>query len=326
MKKFSLILAFMLSVSVATFASTAKCLLHHNGNVTLYDASNLNDALTAAVNGDTIYLSEGNFDGFTITKKITVRGSGQMTRIGGDIIVDIPDAPTLTSALLEGLLSNAKIMIKSALNGLQIKQCRFKSIYAIADVNNALLDKVFITENLYLSKFWLGLTCVNSKIYCLNHYNYYGGSNYTYLLPTASIVINNCNIYRIDPGNHGDYISFTNSIFRFTSGKLYESNIINCLYDDLDYDEGTTVVEACYINDYSGQNYLIPEDGKIECRFDAAALKTNGYLGQDGTIVGCYGGTNPFTLELKGPKVTESSIQIDNDTKQLSVTLKVTAN
>ena len=196
MKKITLILALMLSVSVATFASTAKCLLHHNGNVTLYDASNLNDALTAAVNGDTIYLSEGNFDGFTITKKITVRGSGQMTRIGGDIIVDIPDAPTLTSALLEGFLSNAEIMIKSAVNGLQIKQCRFKNIYAIADVNNDLLDKVFITSNLYLSKFWLGLTCVNSKIYCLNHYNQKGG-NYTYLLPTASIVLNNCNIQMV---------------------------------------------------------------------------------------------------------------------------------
>lgn len=326
MKKFSLILALMLSVSVATFASTAKCLLHHNGNVTLYDASNLNDALTAAVNGDTIYLSEGNFDGFTITKKITVRGSGQMTRIGGDIIVDIPDAPTLTSALLEGFLSNADIMIKSAVNGLQIKQCKFRAIYARADVNNALLDKVFITNNLFLSEYWCGLTCVNSKILYIKLHDYFN-SHYSFLLSTASIVINNCNVRYLlkETNQYKDYITVTNSIIR-SSSTLYESNIINCLYDDISYDAGTSVVESCYKNDYSNNNYLIPDDATLECRFDAAALKSNGYLGQDGTIVGCYGGTNPFTLELKGPKVTESSIQIDNDTKQLSVTLKVTAN
>ena len=326
MKKFSLILAFMLCVSVTTFASNAKCLLHHNGNVTLYDADDLNAALTASANGDTIYLSDGNFSGFTITKKITVRGSGQMTRIGGDIIVDIPDAPTLTSALLEGFRINGKIVIKSALNGLLIKQCMFKSIYAVADVNNALLDKVFIIDDLWLSEFWQDLTCVNSKIRCIDDYSSTSaGLNYSsFIKPTASIVINNCNITGIYSGGYQDYITVTNSIIRFSSGKLYESNLINCLFSsNLSYDPGTSVSEACYKDDTGGS---LVDDNSLECKYDAAALKTNGYLGQDGTIVGCYGGTNPFTLELKGPKVTESSIQIDNDTKQLSVTLKVTAN
>ena len=93
MKKLSVLLAFMLTASVAMYASPAKCLLHHNGKVTLYDAEDIENAIKATADGDTLYLSEGQFAGFTITKKITVRGSGQMTRIGGDIVVENRESP-----------------------------------------------------------------------------------------------------------------------------------------------------------------------------------------------------------------------------------------
>ena len=57
MKKLLVLLVFMLTASVAMYASPAKCLLHHNGSVTLYDSEDINSALTAAVDGDTLYLS-----------------------------------------------------------------------------------------------------------------------------------------------------------------------------------------------------------------------------------------------------------------------------
>lgn len=330
MKKLSLLLAFMLTASVAMYASPAKCLLHHNGSVTLYDADDINAALAAAVDGDTLYLSEGAFAGFTITKKITVRGSGQMTRIGGNINVEIPNAPTLTSTLLEGFYSNSDIIINAEVNGLQIKQCKFKDIHSGANVNNVVFDKCFISGYIYLNKYWLGLNCNNSKI---NHIetnissgNSYPGSG-TVLLSTASIYFINCNVSNI--GHYyerADYISVINSIIHNTT-TLDESNISFCLSGNyngrINYNSQTTQVYSIYNDEAEGKYILNNND--LECRHDAAALASKGYLGQDNSIVGCYGGTSPFSLDLIGPKVTATTIQIDNDTKQLSVTLNVTA-
>ena len=109
--------------------------------------------------------------------------------------------------------------------------------------------------------------------------------------------------------------------------QLRESNITNCLYGGysggINIDASTTVVTSCYDSGLDYPNYLLKSD--LECFFDASTLQSKGFMGQDGTVVGCYGGTNPYSLDLVGPKVTESSISIDNDTKQLSVTLKVSA-
>lgn len=330
MKKLSVLLAFMLTASVAMYASPAKCLLHHNGSVTLYDADDINAALAASADGDTLYLSEGQFAGFTITKKITVRGSGQMTRIGGDIIVEIPNSPTLTSALLEGFYSNSNILIKAEVNGLQIKQCKFKDIQSGANVNNVVFDKCFISGCIYLNQYWLGLNCNNSKINNIATNSYWTSSFLgagTALLSTASIYFVNCNINGIGHSSDGaDYISVINSIIRDTT-ILDESNISFCLsgtYNgSINYNSQTTQVYSIYNDEAEAKSVLNNND--LECRHDAAALASKGYMGQDGTIVGCYGGTSPFSLDLVGPKVTATSIQIDNDTKQLSVTLNVTA-
>lgn len=329
MKKLSVLLAFMLTASVAMYASPAKCLLHHNGKVTLFDADDINAALTAAVDGDTLYLSEGAFAGFTITKKITVRGSGQMTRIGSNINVEIPNAPTLTSTLLEGFYSNSDVIINAEVNGLQIKQCKFKNIQSGANVNNVVFDKCYISGNLYLNQYWLGLSCNNSKIYNITT-NTYWNSSYlgagTDLLSSVSIYFVNCNIHDIGHDHGGaDYISVINSIIHNTTS-LEESNISFCLSGTCNgriyYNSQTTQVYSIYYDENEGK-YIFNND--LECRHDAAALASKGYLGQDNSIVGCYGGTSPFSLDLIGPKVTATNIQIDNDTKQLSVTLNVTA-
>ena len=55
-------------------------------------------------------------------------------------------------------------------------------------------------------------------------------------------------------------------------------------------------------------------------------LKENGYLGNDGTVVGQLGGTRntPFTLVPTVPRVTESSLKVDPQKKELNVTVTVT--
>ena len=335
MKKITFLVALMLCVSATAFAGNAKCLLHHNGAVTLYDSDDLNAALTAAVAGDTLFLSEGSFAGFTITKKITVRGSGQFTKVGGDIIVNIPDNPTLTSALIEGIYCNSDLRIEGAVNGLQVKQSVFTNIHTLAEINNAFYDKIFVTNSLNLNKFVLGLTSNNSKYYQVHHQFYIDGFGSGYeILSNASIYFVNCNIRRISTHSYSiplQYVNFTNCILNEITYPLRYCSITYCLYTKyygLNYDEVSTSVDHNYnhnmSDDYTnGTNSLMSDLG--ECRYDSATLVSKGFIGNDGTAVGCSGGTTPYTLVLAGPKVTESSIQLDNSTKQLSVTLKVSA-
>ena len=74
MKKIlSIAICLLASIVLAHAESTSKCLLQHQGTVQLFDADKIANAITAAVDGDTIYLTAGEFPGFTINKKITVR-------------------------------------------------------------------------------------------------------------------------------------------------------------------------------------------------------------------------------------------------------------
>ena len=68
-------------------AQSGTIALHHEGKVTIYDSGNIQSAVDASVKGDTLYLSEGTFGGFTITKGAVVIGSGQSTLISGDITI-----------------------------------------------------------------------------------------------------------------------------------------------------------------------------------------------------------------------------------------------
>lgn len=50
----------------------------------------------------------------------------------------------------------------------------------------------------------------------------------------------------------------------------------------------------------------------------------NGHVGNDGTAIGPLGGTTPFTLVPTVPRVTESSLKVDPQKKELNVTVTVT--
>ena len=82
MKK-SIILALSLVLSVATFAQQLAT-LNHNGTTTAYYGMNaLQQAHSAAVNGDIITLSSGIFNSVDITKAVTIRGAGAWVCTGG---------------------------------------------------------------------------------------------------------------------------------------------------------------------------------------------------------------------------------------------------
>ena len=95
---------------------------------------------------------------------------------------------------------------------------------------------------------------------------------------------------------------FTNTLFNTNDGSIGSSSSqTNCYYID------------DYLNGVCDQNTL-------ESRYDLSD-----YRGTDGTEVGIYGGSTPFTLDPQVAKVTESTFTVDTTNKKLSVKLKVAA-
>ena len=123
--------------------------------------------------------------------------------------------------------------------------------------------------------------------------------------------------YNINSSNYGGIGNFINCLFysanyNYTSYKsISNSTLVNCLIG-WEYGNNNSTFQNCYKSTSS-----IAET--------VDWLKSNNYLGNDGTVVGRYGGSNPFTLEPSFPKVTDSKIAVDPEKKILNVSLKVSA-
>lgn len=305
MKKLFLSFVAVLMVSMTANAITInKALLQHNGEVTLFDGNNIQDAVNAAADGDTIYLTLGTFKPFTINKKITIRGTGETSIIDGNVSVNIPDQQTLTSTLLETLAVSGNVTVSSAVNDMILRKCKIANMSFAANVDGAVIDRCYITNELTLSSYIMGMTVVNTKLSAVKANS--GATNNTTFV--------NCNVYRLYTNNFAGTI--INSIIQnLNSYTIGSTVLLNTLISAGINVGSSSVTQHCYYE----QNYYRLSDN-CECNIN---LQSNGYLGTDGTIVGIYGGDTPFTLEPSVPKVTSSDLDLDNENKVLNVTLTV---
>lgn len=112
-------------------------------------------------------------------------------------------------------------------------------------------------------------------------------------------ILNSYSYYITDPGNSSAI-----------------TVLINCLYNvQEDYVDDGCTIQNCYIyTDNSNKNIfdLTKEE-----------LLSKNYLGKDGTVVGIYGGKNPYTLSLGNKEVT-NKVHLDRDKKQVQFNIKVT--
>ena len=92
--------------------------------------------------------------------------------------------------------------------------------------------------------------------------------------------------------------------------------LINCLYNlQEDYVDDGCTIQDCYIYTDNSNQYI----------FDLTKeeLLSKNYLGNDGTVVGIYGGKNPYTLNLWTKEVT-NKFHLDRDKKQIQFNITVT--
>ena len=333
MKKQLIMMACMLMASIAAFAGTnSKILLQHEGGVKVYDSNQMTLALTDAVKGDTLFLSEGTFAGFDLTKEVMIRGCGKTTIITGAVKIAVAGNPTFSAPLLDALKIDNSFTVSQPCNKLHIRKCWITgNISFTAKSEDVLIDRCSNSNsnrNIFsMSSNIVSMTVMNSVIAYLSS-NGVTGSVATFI---------NCNIHSrfseianqtfinciFGYGGYFSSSSYYSSSSSYSSYKLTNCTLLNCLYNtnsSLPYNSyvGNSILQSCYGVD-NGTNLLTD--------LSKDALLANGYLGNDGTIVGIYGGNTPFVSDMlpAAPKVTDQSISLDLENKKLNVSLKVTA-
>ena len=326
MKKQLIMMACILMASIAAFAGTnSKILLQHEGGVKVYDSNQMTQALADAVKGDTLFLSEGTFAGFDLTKEVMIRGCGTTTIITGAVKIAVAGNPTFSAPLLDALKIDNSLTVSQPCNKLHIRKCWITgNISFSAKSEDVLIDRCS-NNNSNINKFTISsnivsMTVMNSIIAYL-YSNGVTGNVVTFI---------NCNIR----SRYSDIAeqTFINCIFGYggytttsssSSTKLTNCTLLNCLYNTCIYNNfnsnvGNSILQSCYGVD-NGTSLLTDLSKDV--------LLANGYLGNDGTIVGMYGGNTPYDLNMSpaAPKVTESSVKLDLENKKLNVSLKVTA-
>ena len=321
MKKSLLLAVCLIMSSIAASAITInKALLQHKGKVTLFDGDEMQAAIDAAADGDTIYMTLGAFNKpFTINKEITIRGVGEKTVVNGDVTVDIPDNPKLTSTLMEAVRVIGTLDVKSAVDDMVIRKCQINKVMFSADVSGVVIDRCFISTSMTLSTFIKDITVNNSKI---GYLIFNEGT-------TKDVTFVNCNIMSFYPKY------FRGTIINSIVDKYYNSNypnyevavinssvLMNTLINTHTLSINTTSVAIdCYLLDFGNINSLI-NSNCISALTDNE-LNTRGYLGTDGTVVGINGGDTPFTLVSSVPTVTSSELNVDLEQRKLNVKLTV---
>ena len=326
MKKQLIMMACMLMASIAAFAGTnSKILLQHEGGVKVYDSNQMTQALADAVKGDTLFLSEGTFAGFDLTKEVMIRGCGTTTIITGAVKIAVAGNPTFSAPLLDALKIDNSLTVSQPCNKLHIRKCWITGdISFSAKSEDVLIDRCSNNSS-NIKKFTISsnivsMTVMNSEI------NYLYSNGVTGNVATFI----NCNILsRYSEIANQTFINciFGNGGYYNYSSYSYELNnctLLNCLYNTYSASSyqnsnvGNSILQSCYGVD-NGTNLLTD--------LSKDALLANGYLGNDGTIVGIYGGNTPFVSDMlpAAPKVTDQSISLDLENKKLNVSLKVTA-
>ena len=123
---------------------------------------------------------------------------------------------------------------------------------------------------------------------------------------------------------YSNYSNTYGSSKNYNSYELINCTLLNCLYNTYSASSyqnsnvGNSILQSCYGVD-NGTSLLTDLSKDV--------LLANGYLGNDGTIVGINGGNTPFVSDMlpAAPKVTDQSISLDLENKKLNVSLKVTA-
>lgn len=338
MKKILFMIACCLMATAQTiFAQdnySGKVFLQHKGNITaIYGGNEIDKAIEAAVDGDTLFLSKGRFGGnITINKSISLIGSGaeagnndQMSTYiewNSNPRINAGDGKTISSVNIEGFFFGPSFYVEGKIENLNIKRCYFSNTLCISNDSKDDYTKKVTVDRCRLSSISTygnieDATIKNCKI---EEAYGQGGQN------IFSCKFINCNIRRVREVK----AMFVNSIINEVGNGIDDylgnnSILVNTLYHSMNgYDPmEKTSQQDCWS---TTETVISNNNGDKDCTMTVEQRQAAGYLGVDGTVVGIEGGVNPFSLTLHAPSINSSSTNVDLNNKKVTINVNVTAN
>lgn len=358
MKRLSLLITMLMlaisQMSAQDNSNQGTITLSHNGKESFFAYNKMGDAVEAAADGDTIYLSKGEFEGdFRLTKKIAFIGSGadysngtgSYTRYySGNIVVAMPEGTKLTARLFDGIYFDNSILFQNAIENVIFRKCNTPCSFSInADMNSLYFDRCYIScggnfissklkklvarncriSNLNMDSSGYNEVAANWQfIHCTidpNNWSYTDNERKEHYYSPLRGIFTNCIIDNDDDNQQGYELYYPQG------SESYTAAYINCLFykpaEGREIFNGATVQNDMYF-DASGLGNN--EENKIR-NFTKEKLLENNFLGNDGTVVGCWGGKNPYTLKPNIPTVSSSKVHLDREKKQIQINIKLSS-
>jgi hypothetical protein len=224
--KVFVIIGFVLLSQVHVCAQTGKITRLHAGNSTFF--TSVAAAISAAADGDTLYLPGGPMDptAITIDKKLTIIGAGHYpdstaatnpTMFSGTIyVVTGADHGSLSGCIcnrIEFGTSEANQNINTYL----IERCRINALQLAAYTTGSTSNNIAIIENVILNiiDFYGGPSVLFEK----NIFRYCYSPSYCYVTYSAAATFNN-NIFDNTSNTWGSFCNYSHS-----SNSVYNNNI-----------------------------------------------------------------------------------------------------
>lgn len=338
----------MIGAKAEETTTLVATLSHGNGLTAYYGKEALVEAYDAAQPGDIITLSAGTFTGKNFAKNITIRGVGGWADGSSDnVFTTIEGAWTFklqdddNEFTLEGVRFTSSLTITSE----TYKEC---TVSKVNFGNNRFTaqDKVFAKMNHCVSSWYIYLyqgictNCVFSDISTptgtnpvtmqncvISYYGFNSGYGFDEDVLTNCIFINNGKYQLAASNSVHNCIFFNTSIndYDFFANAGNETNMIVADRDNFFKNPDVLNKSVDQYGDPSAYNINFENlnvDGTGLFELSDAAKKI--YKGNDGTVVGVWGGAAPFNVTPSNPRITKCEIvpKVDSDGK-LSVTIEV---
>lgn len=313
---------------------TTVTLVHKGKVVNIFtdEKTCLEDAYTAAEEGDSLYLGKGTYYISTIDKAIAIIGLGMNytwveSNKNSYINIEPKENTTIGNIRLEGINTDRWELYfgfnrneNNSIKNFIVKKCTLGGLW----VNNT---------NLIIKNFEIESSHIRTHTYIENveqyHFNNCIIQNLGISRKNNSLVLN-CNIINLEPKYYdGLYVNCIIGQVGLGIEDTMNSNayFVNCLYHNL---SNFDPLEGCGMQDcYSTTEKLVKdvdEWGGGNIIITKEQLEQNKYYGTDGTVVGIYGGIRPYSTDMHLPFVVKNYVTMDKNKKKAIVNVNVTAN
>ena len=318
MKRFLTLLA-VISMTLVAMAQNQVATLSHNGELKSYTGMySLADAIGASQDGDTIYISEGEFmhrgsssSPIDIRKRISIIGCGYNSHIIPHVYFNSYYFSTWNGSKAVNF------------DGVRIDNISFNDAYperlAYFSIKNSWVNSIqycgFAGKECYIDRCLIDNMSFNrdsgNRVYVTN------SKIGTISDRTQYFYVTNCNIKNA--------YSLPNTVISsviesYGQNDNWYHTVDNSLFPENNL-KSSVQLHNCYFDN--------PENGLLDDDLNVTIdLQAKGYLGQDGKIIGAYGGEDPFSEYPSVPTIdsANSSVEFDSESNQLNVTITLIPN